>query len=65
MVSYDYLKSFKTEQINCMYLCCVPLLKECPQHQGHKGDINMTVKTCAMFGKKTKVELVLDMEPWV
>jgi hypothetical protein len=43
--------------------CCALLLKECPQHQRHKGDPGVTSRTCVMFGEGTQLDIVLDKRP--
>jgi hypothetical protein len=44
-------------------LYCASLVKECPQHHGHKDDPGVTPGTCVMFGEVTKVDLVMDIGP--
>ena len=38
--------------------CRAPLLEECPQHHGHKGDPGVTPGTCGTIGERTQVILV-------
>ena len=38
--------------------CCAPLLEECPQHRGHKGDPGVTPGTCGTIGERAQVILV-------
>ena len=35
-----------------------PLLEECPQHHGHKGDPGVTLGTCGAIGERAQVILV-------
>ena len=35
-----------------------PLLEECPQHHGHKGDPGVTPGTCGAIGERAQVILV-------
>ena len=51
--SYDY--SLTEHHINCR----APLLEECPQHHGHKGDPGVTPGTCGTIGERAQVILVL------
>ena len=41
-----------------MYTCGAPLLKECPQHHGYKGDPEVTPETCGTIGERAQVILV-------
>ena len=36
----------------------IPLLEECPQHHGHKGNPELTPGTCGAIGERTQVILV-------
>ena len=36
-------------------LCRAPLLEECPQHHGHKGDPGVTPGTCGTIGERAQV----------
>ena len=38
--------------------CCAPLLDECLQHHGHKGDPGVTPGTCGTIGERAQVILV-------
>ena len=38
--------------------CRAPLLEECPQHHGHKGDPGVTPGTCGAIGERAQVILV-------
>ena len=38
--------------------CRAPLLEECPQHHGHKGDPGVTPGTCGTIGERAQVILV-------
>ena len=38
--------------------CCAPLLKNSPQHHGHKGDSGVTLRTCGAIGKRAQMILV-------
>ena len=38
--------------------CHTPLLEECPQHHGHKGDLGVTPGTCGAISKRAQVILV-------
>ena len=44
-------------------LCRAPLLKECPQHHGHKGDPEVTPGTCGAIGERAQVILVWVRAP--
>ena len=44
-------------------LCRAPLLEECPQHHGHKGDPGVTPGTCGAIGERTQVILVWVRAP--
>ena len=44
-------------------LCCAPLLEECPQHHGHKGDPGVTPRTCGAIGERAQVILVWVRAP--
>ena len=44
-------------------LCRAPLLEECPQHHGHKGDPGMTPETCGAIGERAQVILVWVRAP--
>ena len=47
-----------------LVLCCrAPLLKECPQHHGHKGDPGVTPGTCGAIGERAQVILVCVRAP--
>ena len=39
-------------------VCRAPLLEECPQHHGHKGDPGVTPGTCGTIGERAQVILV-------
>ena len=43
--------------------CRAPLLEECPQHHGHKGDPGVTLGTCGAIGGKAQVILVWVRAP--
>ena len=43
--------------------CRAPLLEECPQHHGHKGDPEVTPGTCGAIGEKAQVILVWVRAP--
>ena len=43
--------------------CRAPLLKECPQHHGHKGDPGVTPGTCGAIGERAQVILVWVRAP--
>ena len=43
--------------------CRTPLLEECPQHHGHKGDPGVTPGTCGAIGEKAQVILVWARAP--
>ena len=38
--------------------CRTPLLEECPQHHGHKGDPGVMPGTCSTIGERAQVILV-------
>ena len=38
--------------------CRTPLLEECRQHHGHKGDPEVTLGTCGAIGERAQVILV-------
>ena len=40
------------------HLCRAPLLEECLQHHGHKGDPGVTLGTCGTIGERAQVILV-------
>ena len=40
-----------------------PLLEECPQHHGHKGDPGVTPGTCGAIGERAQVILVWVRAP--
>ena len=44
-------------------LCRVPLLEECLQHHGHKGDPGVTPGTCGAIGERAQVILVWVKAP--
>ena len=39
--------------------CRIPLLEECPQHHGHKGNPGVTPGTCGAIGERAQMILVL------
>ena len=41
-----------------MVNCLAPLVEECPQHHGHKGDLGVTPKTCGAIDERAQVILV-------
>ena len=43
--------------------CRAPLLEECPQHHGHKGDPGVTPETCGAIGERAQVILVWVRAP--
>ena len=43
--------------------CRAPLLEECPQHHGHKGDPEVTPGTCGAIGERAQVILVWVRAP--
>ena len=43
--------------------CHAPLLEECPQHYGHKGDPGVTPRTCGAIGERAQVILVWVRAP--
>ena len=43
--------------------CRAPLLEECPQHHGHKGDPGVTPGTCGSIGERAQVILVWVRAP--
>ena len=43
--------------------CRAPLVEECPQHHGHKGDPGVTLGTCGAIGERTQVILVWVRAP--
>ena len=43
--------------------CRAPLLEECPQHHGHKGDPGVTPGTCGAIGERAQVILVWVRAP--
>ena len=43
--------------------CRAPLLEECPQHHGHKGDPGVTPGTCVTIGERAQVILVWVRAP--
>ena len=45
------------------YNCRAPLLEECPQHHGHKGDPGVTPGTCGAIGERAQVILVWVRAP--
>ena len=44
-------------------ICRAPLLEECPQHHGHKGDPGVTPETCGAIGERAQVILVWVRAP--
>ena len=38
--------------------CRAPLLEECPQHHGHKGDPGVTLGACGFIDERAQVILV-------
>ena len=44
-------------------ICRAPLLEECPQHHGHKGDPGVTPGTCGAIGERAQVILVWVRAP--
>jgi hypothetical protein len=38
-------------------------LRKCLQHQGHKGDPEVTLGTCVMFNEVIQVDLIVGMGP--
>ena len=45
------------------YICRAPLLEECPQHHGHKGDPGVRPGTCGAIGERAQVILVWVRAP--
>ena len=43
--------------------CRAPILEECPQHHGHKGDPGVTPGTCGAIGERAQVILVWMRAP--
>ena len=43
--------------------CRAPLLEECPQHHGHKGDPGVTPGTCGAIGERAQVILMWVRAP--
>ena len=43
--------------------CRTPLLEECPQHHGHKGDPRVTLGTCGAIGERAQMILVWVRAP--
>ena len=43
--------------------CRAPLLKECPQHHGHKEDPGVTPGTCGAIGERAQVIVVWVRAP--
>ena len=43
--------------------CRTPLLEECSQHHGHKGDPGVTPGTCGAIGERAQVILVCVRAP--
>ena len=43
--------------------CRAPLLEECPQHHGHKGDPGVMLGTCGTIGERAQVILVWVRAP--
>ena len=43
---------------NTLQWQCRAPLHECPKHHGHKGDLEMTPKTCGAVGERAQVILV-------
>ena len=43
--------------------CRAPLLEECPQHHGHKGDPGVMPGTCGAIGERAQVILVWVRAP--
>ena len=43
--------------------CCAPVLEECLQHHGHKGDPGVTPGTCGAIGERAQVILVWVRAP--
>ena len=43
--------------------CRAPLLEECPQHHGHKGDPRVTLETCGAIGERAQVIFVWVRAP--
>ena len=44
-------------------VCRAPLLEECPQHHGHKGNPGVTPETCGAIGERAQVILVWVRAP--
>ena len=55
--------SFSLQSSQVLFSCCTPLLKECMQHHGHKGDPGVTSGTCGTIGEKAQVILVWVRAP--
>ena len=66
----DLIKVYQVDQkYNPIYICIqefmcrAPLLEECPQHHGHKGDPGVTPGTCGAIGERAQVILVWVRAP--
>ena len=46
-----------------VFMCRAPLLEECPQHHGHKGDLGVTPAICGAIGERAQVILVWVRSP--
>ena len=54
----DDIFPFALVALVVVHLCRAPLLEECPQHHGHKGDPGVTPGTCGTIGERAQVILV-------
>jgi hypothetical protein len=45
--------------------CLAPLHEECPQHHGHKGDPEVTPRTCGAIGERDQVIMMWVRAPGV
>ena len=61
-VEEDHFSMWK-EFIERHHRCRAPLLEECPQHHGHKGDLGVTPGTCGAIGERAQVILVWVRAP--
>ena len=52
-----------TSNVRALSMCRAPLLEECLQHHGHKGDLGVMPGTCGTIGERAQVILVWVRAP--
>ena len=62
-VVVDSTKKNEEKELVRVGECRAPLLEECPQHHGHKGDPGVTPGTCGAIGERAQVILVWVRAP--